>query len=424
MKPQKQALQLRQLAERLALSSQESRHQRLLLFNALTRLQKARPLLVASLRASLGRWAIKQSRHPKLRLWQSLARPDQVSIKDLNKLLAAIKQTDAWQEACISNEHHQLVWCEEPWNHESRLKNVPELLKKLEEAFNRHEIVKLIFWHHFDALGYVPQSWQNVFAELGQRGWVVVVSSSRLASGAAEELQSFGCLISERQNLGRCLGAYRDFCRLLDKHHNLRDRIETLVLCNDSVLPLGGFKPLSRQLESIDQKLRISEAKLIGLTDSVETRAYHIQSYFLCLNSSLLKSTIWSEFWDKVNLAGSKNELIQQGEVGLSQWLLRHNIPLEASYSLVAILLNSPIALHELELLDLRQPEQINTTLMCWAALMNSGCPVIKKQLLLEPPSSLTQAVPMAKLKGYLKAVDEDLEKDLERLLQSRFLKP
>ena len=137
-----------------------------------------------------------------------------------------------------------------------------------------------------------------------------------------------------------------------------------------------------------------------------------------------MKSTIWSEFWDKVNLAGSKNELIQQGEVGLSQWLLRHNIPLEASYSLVAILLNSPIALHELERLDLRQPEQINTTLMCWAALMNSGCPVIKKQLLLEPPSSLTQAVPMAKLNGYLKALDEGLDKDLERLLQSRFLKP
>ena len=211
---------------------------------------------------------------------------------------------------------------------------------------------------------------------------------------------------------------------MLDKHHKLRDRIETLVLCNDSVLPLGGFKTFGRQLESIGQKLRISEAKLIGLTDSVETRAYHIQSYFLAINSSLLRSRIWSEFWGQVNLSGSKNELIQQGEVGLSQWLLRHNIPLEASYSLVSILLNSPIALHELELLDLRQPEQINTTLMCWAALLDSGCPVIKKQLLLEPPSSLAQAVPMAKLKDHLEAVDEGLVKDLERLLQSRFLKP
>ena len=55
---------------------------------------------------------------------------------------------------------------------------------------------------------------------------------------------------------------------------------------------------------------------------------------------------------------------------------------------------------------------------------MNSGCPVIKKQLLLEPPSSLAQVVPMAQLKGHLKTVDEALEKDLELLLQSRFLKP
>ena len=424
MEPLKQALQLRQLAQRIARSNPETSHQRAVLLNALSRMQKARPRLLASLRTPLGGWATKRSQNPKLRLWQSLARPDQVSAKDLKHLHAAIQQTDAWQQACISNERHRSVWREEPWNLEARLLNKHELLKRLKAAFNQRQEVKLIFWHHFDALGYVPRSWQNVLAEMGKQGWVVVASSSRMETGAAEQLEGLGCLISQRENLGRCLGAYRDFCRLLEQNQNLRDRIETLVLCNDSVLPLGGFKSLSLQAERIHKQLKSSETKLIGLTDSVQTRAYHIQSYFLSLNSALLRTSTWTEFWDNVDLTGSKDEIIQQGEVGLSQWLLKHNIPLEAAYPMVSILLDSPIIEQTLEQLNLRQPEEINTTLMCWAALLNAGCPVIKKQLLLEPPKFLTQTVPLAQLRTHLTAADEDLKKDLEHLLQSRFLRP
>ena len=424
MEPLKQALQLRQLAQRIALSNQETSQQQAVLLNALSRMKKARPRLVAGLRTPLGRWANKRSQNTKLRLWQSLAKPDQVSAEDLKALLAEIRKTDAWQQACISNERHRSVWREQPWNHKARLMNAHEFLNNLKAAFNQQQTVKLIFWHHFDALGYVPQSWQNVLAALQAQGWVVVVSTSRLKNGAAEQLKSLGCLISQRQNLGLCLGAYRDFCRLLEQNHNFRDRIETLVLCNDSVLPLGGFKPFCQQAEYIHKQIKGSEAKLIGLTDSAETRAYHIQSYFLSLNSALLKSPVWTDFWDNVNLTGSKEEIIQQGEVGLSQWLLRQNIPIMARYSLVSTLLNSSIIDESLDKLGLRQPEQINTTLMCWNELLNAGCPVIKKQLLLEPPKFLTQTVPMAQLRAHLTVADEDLKKDLEHLLQSRFLKP
>ena len=424
MEPLKQALQLRQLAQRIALSNHETSHQQAVLLNALTRMQKARPRLVASLRNSLVRRATKRSQNNKLRLWQALAKPDQVSAKELKGLLTAIRQTDAWQQACINNERHQSVWREEPWNHEARLMNKDELLKNLEAEFNQRQEVKLIFWHHFDALGYVPQSWQNVFAEIGKQGWVVVISSSGLEARAAERLKSLGCLISQRQNIGRCLGAYRDFCRLLDQNQNLRDCIKTLALCNDSVLPIGGVQPFCIEVDSIHQKLRTSKAKLIGLTDSVQTRAYHIQSYFLCVNSMLIKSPIWAQFWSRANLAGSKDELIQQGEIGLSQWLLRHNIPLEATYSLASILLKSPNISQTLDQLELRQPEEINTTLMCWNALINAGCPIVKKQLLLEPPHFLPQTVPIAKLGAHLTTADEDLAKDLQQLLQSRFFKP
>ena len=91
---------------------------------------------------------------------------------------------------------------------------------------------------------------------------------------------------------------------------------------------------------------------------------------------------------------------------------------------MAAILLKSETVGQALKQLDLRQPEQINTTLMCWNALLNAGCPVIKKQLLLEPPDFLSQTIPMADVSAYLTAADEALMQDLEHLLQSRFLRP
>ena len=420
----KQALQLRQLSQRLAASSEVTVIHPAVVFDCLAKLQKARPFLIASLRASLGQRARRRSQHPKVKLWQSLATPDQVWATDLNALLAAIRKTEAWQQAFTIDEQHRSTWSQEPWNYQARLNNAPELLRNLEEAFQLDQAVKLFFWHHFDAMGFVPKSWHNVLAELIQQGWVVVVSSSGLAASDEEALLRCGCLISHRQNLGLCLGAYRDFCCLLEGQRHLRDRIQTLVLCNDSTLPLGGSKPFCLQTETIHQDLKSSEAKLMGLTDSVQTKAYHIQTYFLALNSALLSDSLWTDFWESLDPRGPKDDLIQRGEVGLSQWLLQHNFAVQAIYSLAAILLKSETVGQALKQLDLRQPEQINTTLMCWNALLNAGCPVIKKQLLLEPPDFLAQTIPMAGVSAYLTASDEALTQDLERLLQSRFLRP
>ena len=171
----KQALQLRQLSQRLAASSEVTVIQPAVVFGCLAKLQKARPLLITSLRASLGQRARRRSQHPKLKLWQSLATPDQVLSNDLSELLAAIRQTEAWQQACSTDERHRAAWSQEPWNYQARLNNAPELLRHLEAAFHPHQAVKLLFWHHFDAMGFVPQSWHNVLAALVQQGWVVVV---------------------------------------------------------------------------------------------------------------------------------------------------------------------------------------------------------------------------------------------------------
>ena len=123
------------------------------------------------------------------------------------------------------------------------------------------------------------------------------------------------------------------------------------------------------------------------------------------------------------NPYGEKDDLIQRGEIGLSQWLLKRGVQINARYSLVSILLSKTGAYPELKELDLRQPKEVNVTLMCWKALLRAGFPLIKKQLLFDPPHFLPRAMPISELSEHLSKDDEHLNNDLEQLLKSKFLK-
>ena len=238
-----------------------------------------------------------------------------------------------------------------------------------------------------------------------------------------QQLEQTGCIITKRKNLGLCLGAYRDFCCLLNEHKHLCNQVQTLALCNDSTLPIGGHEPFCNDVDSIANNLRTDSSQMEGLTDSVQTTSYHIQTYFLAINACLLQDDCWPEFWEMLNPYGDKDDLIQRGEVGLSQWLLKQGVSINARYSLASILLNQPSANSELNDLDLRQPKEVNTTLMCWKALLKAGFPLIKKQLLLDPPHFLPRAIPMSELSQHLSAKDQKLRSDLEQLMKSRFFK-
>ena len=419
-----QALQLRKLAQRLATSDEAIASHPQLVFGALVKLQKARPGLIAALSSSgWGDQTIKRLKHPKLTLWRTLARPGQVKHETINKLLRDIQETAAWKEIQTSKKQRDERLAAEPWNHHARLKKADQLIERLEQKLSEHSKVKLFFWHHYDSLGFLPRSWLNVLQTLRRRDWVVIVSSSGLNIDSQQQLEGAGCIISERKNIGMCLGAYRDFCCLLNEHKHLRNQIQNLVLCNDSTLPVGGDEPFCNQIESVNSNLQTDTAQMTGMTDSIQTTTYHIQSYFLSINSCLLQQHCWLQFWERFNPYGDKDDLIQRGEVGLSQWLLKQGITIKAHYSLVSILLGKPGANPELKDLDLRQPKELNVTLMCWKALLEAGFPLIKKQLLLDPPHFLPRAIPMSELSEHLSDKDEHLSNDLEQLLKSRFLK-
>lgn len=418
-----QSLKLRQLAQQLAASDAAFGSDPMVVFGAMARLQRARPRLIAALRSRWGHQKSLSARHPKLSLWRALAVPDQVSSNNTNSVLSAIQKTEAWkqQETRQLQREQQLV--KQAWNHRGRLHDPERLVQQLEQRLLKHNESKIFFWHHYDALGFMPRCWQDILEALNKRGWIVVVSSSGLNHKFQQQLEDSGCIISTRINLGLCLGAYRDFCCLINEQKPLREQIQTLVLCNDSTLPVGGHEPFCTTIDSISNNLQTSSAKMTGMTDSVQTDSYHIQSYFLAINACLLKNECWSRFWETFNPHGDKDDLIQRGEVGLSQWLLRQDISIDAHYSLTSILLHQPGANPELNELDLRQPKEVNPTLMCWKALLAAGFPLVKKQLLLDPPHFLQRAIPMSELSQHLGENDQHLNNDLEQLLKSRFLK-
>ena len=74
-----QALQLRQLAQRLVASNPDQGLDTSVVFASMTKLLRSRPRIVASLRQGLVCRTARKINHSKLNLWAALARPAQAN---------------------------------------------------------------------------------------------------------------------------------------------------------------------------------------------------------------------------------------------------------------------------------------------------------------------------------------------------------
>lgn len=412
------ALRLRQLS--LALSSQavEPGASRVS-FAALRRLQSSRPLLAKGLRMGK-RLGLDLSRlHPKLKLWAAVAGDLTTSDPQANQLLTALQATDAWKQAAKAYGQQQEQQIQALWNHRGRLEAPDRLIQEL----RLQPSAPLFFWHHYDSRGLIPRSWMAVLLEVQGQGWQVVVSSSRLAPSVLKQLRRHNIAVQLRTNIGLCLGAYRDFCCLLSESEDVVATRPHLALANDSTLPVGGAQQFVEVLAEMTSRQRSTVPQLNGITDSIERDTYHLQSYLLLANSALTRHTCWQQFWRLFDLAGSKDDLINTGELGLSQALLGAGVRLEAQHSVVGMLLEDSSTNSELARFEVREPRGINLSLYAWQALLRQGCPVVKKQVLFNLRPYPKVPIPLSELKRYLKEGDVDFQDDLEDLIRSRYLK-
>ena len=161
---------------------------------------------------------------------------------------------------------------------------------------------------------------------------------------------------------------------------------------------------------------------LSALTDSAERDCYHLQSFLLHANRALLQHPAWLRFWLKYAVDGSKDDLINQGEIGLSQALLAAGVELQPAYPLVHGLLTDSAMAKELQGYGITQPADVNQSLFAWRSLLARGFPLVKKHVLFQLVEHHGQPMAIAELSRLIPPERCDLlASDIEQLLISRY---
>ena len=353
----------------------------------------------------------------KLQLWQNLARSRAAdrfkwtSPEAPSEVAVSIRSTQAYSDAVVALSRDRNGF----------LQRGPDY-GQLRQRWREQPPERLLVFHHYDRRGLLPQSWREALLELQAAGWQVVLSSPQLDPAVSAALAPAGVQIIGRANIGLCLGAYRDLALLLHSTPAANRQLQALVLCNDSNLLVQPPDALVAQLERWTTQNAVTRPVLAGLTDSAQRDCYHLQTFLLHANRALLQHPVWLRFWLQYAIDGSKDDLINYGEIGLSQALLAAGVELQPSYPLVQGLLTDPAMAEELQGYGIAQPEHVNQSLFAWRSLLARGFPLVKKHVLFQLVEHQGQPMALAELAGLIpKERLALLTRDIEQLLISRY---
>ncbi len=405
-------LALRRLAVQLDASLQEAQNfSNLFAYKSLVSLYKSRPVLLKVLKF-LWLIGLRSNRQmPKLSMWLAMAAHNSNCLDfDVEQITNALINTEAWSET-----HKELLYSR--WNSSFRFSDSQRLMNFLLESHNQ----KIFLWHHYDPFGYLPKTWIAVLEELTKRDWLVVVSSSNLSKENKEALENISILVTRRLNIGLCIGAYRDFSLLLADRLDVLEKFKYLILANDSTIPILGSKKFCDVIDEFEFKLSSSDPMMVGMTDSIERNLYHLQSYLLGVNNVLMKSNCWRNFWHTLPLKGDKDNLIDQGEIGLTQAMISSGVSTWSKHGLMDLLVSQNGIHAELASYNIFDPREVNMTLFAWRTLLKDGFPLIKKQVLFGFPMSNSSLNDLDQLYQWIPDGTEDFKMDLRYLLRSRF---
>jgi lipopolysaccharide biosynthesis protein len=133
-----------------------------------------------------------------------------------------------------------------------------------------------------------------------------------------------------------------------------------LYLVNDSIVgPLG-----TADFDSMMQRIRASSADVVALTAS-QLPVPHLQSFFMALNASALRSEAVKRFFQRVVSLPTKGQVIDVYETRLTQMLERQGLRCASVFE--------PLS---------DDPHSSNDTSLRWGALIRAGFPYIKTSIL------------------------------------------
>ena len=151
----------------------------------------------------------------------------------------------------------------------------------------------------------------NLLAALRQLQFhIIVLTTKRLSADVTERLLTHCDHLIERRPIGRDFGSYQAGLRLLKKWE-VYDRIDMLVLANDSMFYRSGFSSI---VASIIDTLPTWAA----IFENYEIH-YHAQSFFQVFGRQALSSPAFNRFWAAYKPLSSRRHAVDKGEVGLSR---------------------------------------------------------------------------------------------------------
>ncbi|MFN7875663.1 MAG: rhamnan synthesis F family protein [Pirellula sp.] len=189
-----------------------------------------------------------------------------------------------------------------------------------------------------------------------------------------------------RENIGYDFGSWRDGLQSLDT-----DRYEEIIFANDSVYgPLWSPGPVlefGRERDLDFWGMVKSDQSISG-----GVPCPHIQSWFFAARTRLIQSDPFQNFWQGIKPVGTKREIIQKFEIGLTESVHRGGFSMGAVYDKKTSMLDRvKTAMREASLAELSRTWRLlrrslwqnrNPSEGDWDTLLASGVPFVKVSLL------------------------------------------
>lgn len=155
---------------------------------------------------------------------------------------------------------------------------------------------------------------------------LVITVNGSVSDSSYRKLKKFSSQIFIRPNIGLDAGAYKDtFLDFLNEEEWLS--YDEIVLCNDTF-----FGPIT-PLQDVWKKLENVEADFWGITrhpggkfeDNTEFPG-HIQTYFLVLRKSLIRSSCFKLFWENLSYPETHRQAVEEFEIDFTNYFAQRGL--------------------------------------------------------------------------------------------------